>query len=108
MLIFMLLLFVQASALGGPAVLSLLSRHISNNKKEVLVIAVEDNLTSMKVSTSGLWGDKNEIIKKYGRYHNIVHARSYAECAGLLAAHKAGILFESLTSHVSSIPITRL
>lgn len=39
---------------------------------------------------------------------NIVFARSYAEAAGFIAAHKAGILFESITSIVKSISITEL
>ena len=38
----------------------------------------------------------------------VVHVRSYAECAGVLAAHRGGIRLDSLTSRVPTIPITRL
>ena len=41
-------------------------------------------------------------------YQNVVYVRSYAECAGVLAAHKAGILLSSITSIVHKIPVTRL
>ena len=41
-------------------------------------------------------------------YQNVVYVRSYAECAGVLAAHKAGILLSSITSNVPKIKVTRL
>lgn len=42
-------------------------------------------------------------------YHeHILIVRSYAEAAGYIAAHKAGIDFESITSHVDHVPITQL
>lgn len=78
------------NALGGPSVLNC----IANNK---LVIAVEDNETSMDVPTD-----------VFPKHKNIIKARSYAEAAGLLAAHKAGVLFESLTSTVRPIKCTSL
>jgi hypothetical protein len=81
------------NALGGPAVLSFLSRN-------VLVIAVLDNETSMNVEAT-------DLIKNI-KSKNVLFARSYAEAAGYLAAHKAGILFESITSKVSFIPIKQL
>jgi hypothetical protein len=34
----------------------------------------------------------------------IMEVNSYAEAAGIILAHKNGILFESLTSMVSNIP----
>ena len=43
--------------------------------------------------------------KKLG---NIIIARSYAEAAGLIVAHKAGILRESITSKVSPVSIFEL
>eukprot|EP00595_Chromulina_sp_UTEXLB2642_P000920 CAMPEP_0196762016 /NCGR_PEP_ID=MMETSP1095-20130614/1348_1 /TAXON_ID=96789 ORGANISM="Chromulina nebulosa, Strain UTEXLB2642" /NCGR_SAMPLE_ID=MMETSP1095 /ASSEMBLY_ACC=CAM_ASM_000446 /LENGTH=314 /DNA_ID=CAMNT_0042112231 /DNA_START=211 /DNA_END=1152 /DNA_ORIENTATION=- len=67
-------------ALGGPAVLSF----ISQNK---LIIAIDENQTSMLVKPIDL------SIQSKG---NIVIARSYAEAAGFIVAHKEGILFESL------------
>jgi len=79
---------MQASALGGPAVLQFRSRG-------VLVIAVEDNETCMKADAVSL-----------NLKDRVVHARSYAEATGLLAAHKAGILFQSLTSIVAPIAVT--
>lgn len=83
---------VPADALGGPAVLSFLSQG-------KLIVAVIDNHTTMSVNAEALIGSRNA---------NIVMARSYAEAAGLVAAHKAGILFESLTAQVPSIPIIDL
>lgn len=82
---------VPADALGGSAVLSF----IALGK---LIVAVEDNKTCMKASLTEL-----KISSK-----NIVVARSYAEAAGILAAHKAGILLESITNNVESVPITFL
>ena len=78
------------NALGGPSVLNC----IANNK---LVIAVEDNETSMSVSSTA-----------FPKYKNIIRARSYAEAAGLLAAHKAGILFESLAPTIGPVARTIL
>lgn len=80
---------VPANALGGPAVLSFLSLG-------KLIVAVTDNLTTMAADAKSL-----EIQDSA----NVVMARSYAEAAGLIAAHKAGILFESLTSRVSPIKV---
>ena len=85
-----IIMMAQASALGGPAVLQFLSRG-------VLVVAGEDNETCMQADAAAL-----------GVQGRVVLARSYAEAAGLLAAHKAGILFESLTSTVSPVIVTDL
>mmetsp|Transcript_4210 Transcript_4210/g.5789 ORF Transcript_4210/g.5789 Transcript_4210/m.5789 type:complete len:192 (-) Transcript_4210:34-609(-) len=84
------------NALGGPAVLSFLARG-------VLVIAVQENETSMKVDRDGLLGQQG--VLGGGR---VALARSYAEAAGLLAAHRAGISFESLTAKVEPVRVIEL
>jgi len=100
---------VPASALGGPAVLSMLARG-------TLVIAVEENTSAMKVTAEDLklttayntdW-QRSQGEADGKSVYNVVKARSYTEAVGLLAAHKAGILFESLTTSVSRIPVKRL
>jgi len=58
---------------------------------------VQDNLTAMQVDPSVLPSDER-----------IVMVRSYAEAAGLLVAHKQGILREALTLMVPALPITYL
>jgi hypothetical protein len=116
-------------------------------RKEVLVVAVEENTSAMKVTAEELlsWtdtrtstttgnnnsnsnsdgngdvknntreGEEGEEQEEEGKkdsslrhFKNVVYVRSYAECAGVLAAHKAGILLDSITAHVPSIPVTRL
>ena len=62
-----------ASALGGGAVLSFLSRG-------VLVIAVGENTSVMQAEAASL----GPVASK------VVHARSYAEAAGLVMAHREG------------------
>jgi hypothetical protein len=94
---------VPYDALGGVAVLEMLARG-------TLVVAVRENLTSMDVTPAALQllppeapsGSSNRSSR------NIVVARSYCEAAGLLAAHRAGILFDSLTPAVPHIPVTTL
>ena len=140
----------KVSALGGATVLSLISRHLEtvypeigengyqekpylrrNGKKEVLVIAVEENETAMQVTGESLLnikiknennknenekmvnsdvqnGEKNSKNDYSDLYGNVVYVRSYAECAGILAANKAGILLSSITSYVPKIKVTRL
>jgi hypothetical protein len=78
--------------LGGPAVLAFL-------QQGKLIVAVEDNVTSMKITKENFPADYQQ---------HIVIARSYPEAAGLLAAHKAGILFEALSPKVSSVTVTQL
>jgi hypothetical protein len=80
---------VPINALGGSATLSFLSQ----NK---LIIAVEDNQTTMRV-------DVQALLANHHGDHNIIIAKSYAEAAGLIAAHRAGILLESLTSSVKAV-----
>lgn len=112
---------LQANALGGASVLSFLSRHLEsvtksgekeesvtmrrNGKKEVLIIAVEENETAMRVTAPALLSESGEDDDLF---RNVVYARSYAECAGILAAHKAGILLSSISSFVPRIKVTRM
>jgi len=89
---------LQADALGGAAVLAFVSQG-------TLVVAVDENKTSMQATSPDLFPmhlNSNKLQQ------NIVFARSYAEAAGIIAAHKAGILLESITSTVTSIPIEEL
>ena len=106
-----------------------------NGKKEVLIIAVEENKTAMRVTANSLINNnENNLLANSGYsnsnkknnisidkdnnnnnnnnnselYQNVVYVRSYAECAGVLAAHKSGILLSSITSNVPKIKVTRL
>jgi len=87
---------VPVTALGGPAVLSFLS-------KGVLIIAVESNKTTMKASYSDLFPNKND-----NKNNNVIYVQSYFEAAGVLAAHKVGILYDSITPSIDTIPIKYL
>lgn len=66
---------VPKDAYGGGAVMSLAE------KEDVLVIGVEENVTGLGIGP--------EVVGM--RRDRIVWARSYAEAAGFLAAHKEGI-----------------
>lgn len=81
---------VPCTALGGSAVLSLLARG-------TLVIAVEENESAMDVSSDKLLG------ATAGGRGGVVRARSYAEAAGIVMAHRNGILLESLTAKVPAL-----
>ncbi len=91
--------------MGGAAALAFLARG-------TLVVAVTDNKTAMKVTSDELFGQLTNSTVSSGDVPafkpNVVVVRSYAEAAGILVAHKSGILFESITSHVKSISITEL
>ena len=78
---------VPANAFGGAAVMNLAAR------PDVLVIAVKCNKTTMNVPPSavGIVGSK------------VVYAASYAEAAGFLAAHKAGIDIAALGTDVPRV-----
>ena len=100
------------NALGGPAVLAFLAQG-------ALIIAVQENETSMRVTAESLYPSStpsdscdNSIhssgSKRGSKRGNIVIARSYAEAAGLLAAHKAGILLQSITGRVDPLSVTEL
>jgi hypothetical protein len=77
-----------ASALGGGSVLSFLSRG-------ALVIAVEENTSVMQAEAATLGPGASTVV----------HARSYAEAAGLIMAHKEGLLFDSLTAKVPPLAL---
>ena len=90
-----------------------------NGKKEVLIIAIEENSSVMEVRAENLLNEKinkmdssinnsNDSYDSDNLYRNVVYVRSYAECAGVVAAHKAGILLSSLTSHVPKINVRKL
>lgn len=70
-----------------------------------MILAVKENQTSMKVDKSSLL---NFLPKEQAERAKIIEVQSYAEAAGYLLAMKEGILFESLTSHVSRIPLLQL
>lgn len=74
---------VPATACGGSALLSL-------SQSRALIIAVEENQTSMQVPPESLG------IKAIG-----VH--SYLEALGILVAHRAGISAEALSPSLSSL-----
>lgn len=84
---------VPADALGGPATLSLMSRG-------ALIIAVEENETYMETPADALKWDRSNC--------NIIRVRSYAEATGIIAAHREGINFESITSKVTPISVHEL
>ena len=83
---------VPASALGGSAVLSF----IALGK---LVIAIEENNTCMKTTMADLNLQSST---------NIIPVRSYFEAVGVLAAHKAGINLQSISSQLDPVPVTFL
>jgi Protein of unknown function (DUF3326) len=68
---------------------------------DVLIIAVEENETSMRASADVLfpssWPDR------------VLKVRSYAEAAGIIAAHREGIFLEAIMgSGVDPIQVTEL
>lgn len=78
---------VPANAFGGSAVMSIAAF------PNTLVIAVRANQTALNVSPSSVGIDENRVI----------YANSYAEAAGLIAAHRAGISLAAIGSHVSPL-----
>lgn len=78
---------VPADAFGGAAVMSVAAR------PDTLVIAVGANKTALNVRPRDVGIDERRITL----------ANSYAEAAGFLAAHRAGIDIASLGAHVSSL-----
>lgn len=83
---------VPLSACGGSAVLSFASR------PNVLLVVVEENETLMGATPEVLGLDKAGC--------QLRRVRSYMEAVGLLAAHRAGILPDALTSQMP--PMRRL
>lgn len=78
---------VPADAFGGSALMSLA------RKRDVLIIAVRENETALDVSPESVGIDQSRVV----------FATSYAEAAGFLAAHKAGIDITALGSCVAPL-----
>lgn len=78
---------VPADAFGGPALMALAAR------SDVLVIAVEENATALDVPPEAVGIDRGRVV----------FAKSYAEAAGFIAAHKAGIFLPALSTKISSL-----
>jgi hypothetical protein len=124
-----------AGALGGAAVLSLIGRHTHNtlpqaqaqaqgqgqgqaSKRGLLLISVGDNASNMRATPRALGldvvldplppGPGPGAGPGAGPGVTVVHARSYAEAAGLMAAHKSGILLPSIGASVPPLGLTRL
>lgn len=95
----------------------------------VPVIAVHDNHTTMRVSAADLQqplSDQHQRIDRFmvsdasamsniaenkganSSMGQIIHARSYAEAAGIIVALKNGILVKSTMPHVPPTAITAL
>lgn len=87
---------VPVDAMGGPAVLSFMSRDCSSSGgTPPLVIAVQENESAMRVTADALQRQQGQGLGQgqgKEKYPGVVVARSYAEAAGILAAHRAGIL----------------
>jgi hypothetical protein len=80
-------IIVPASAFGGGAVMSFAAR------PDVLVIAVDANSTAVRVPPTAVGISESRILR----------AKSYAEAAGFIAAHKAGIDITALSASVPPI-----
>lgn len=75
---------VPANSFGGSAVMSLAAN------PNVLVVAVTENSTALNVSPQSVGIDPSQVL----------FARSYAEAAGYIAAHKVGLDIPSLSCTV--------
>lgn len=75
---------LPADCFGSPAVLSLAERD------SVLLIAVDENKTAINVAPQTVGIAPSRVVR----------AKSYAEAAGFMAAHKAGIDIAALHAHV--------
>lgn len=82
---------VPADAFGGAALMSFAAR------ADVLVVAVEENVTGLGVGPDAIGIPPSRVT----------WVRNYAEAAGVLAAHKAGIALRSLSSRVPKIPLIK-
>lgn len=76
-------LIVPATACGGSAVLSL-------SRRQTLILAVEDNATTLNVPPESLG-------------ISVVRVRSYLEAIGVMAAHQAGVSSEALVGKISGL-----
>jgi hypothetical protein len=79
---------VPADAFGGAALMSFAER------KGVMLVAVEENVTGLGVGPEAVGIARDRVV----------WVRNYAEAAGVLAAHKAGIPLRSLSASVPRIP----
>lgn len=78
---------VPACAFGGAGIMQIGAR------EDTLVIAVKDNRTVVDVSPGEVGIDEKRVVT----------VASYAEAAGIIAAHRAGIDLSSLTAQVPSL-----
>lgn len=96
------------NALNGPGITALL-------EQRKLVIAVEENRTCMDASPETIAVHAVRLFDTHSKAlitktspepdrPCVLVARSYAEAAGYLAAHRAGILLNALTPHVPRTP----
>jgi hypothetical protein len=93
---------VPHDALGSPAVFAFLERNMRSSsvkKKKTLIIAVEENQTSMNVTRASFSPEEQQYI---------LPVKSYAEAAGWLLADKTGILPSSLTPRVPGVRVSEL
>jgi len=86
---------VPASACGGSAVLSL------SRRRGVIIVVVEENKTVMGATPEVLGLDRSQAQGGC----RVVRVANYLEAAGVLAAHRAGLLAESLRPHHSAVTI---
>lgn len=86
-----------ASAIGGPAVLSLLGGGRETGQA-TLLIAVEENETLMKTTPE-------ELLPRQMEAGRVVRVKTYLEAMGLLAAHRAGLNPAALTATVPRVRV---
>jgi len=86
-----------ASAIGGPAVLSLLGGGRETGQA-TLLIAVEENETLMKATPE-------ELLPRQMAAGRVVRVKTYLEAMGLLAAHRAGLNPAALTAKVPRVRV---
>lgn len=80
---------VPADSFGGSAIMSLAAT------RGVMVVAVLENTTALEVNPASVGIDPNKVI----------FANSYAEAAGFIAAHKAGLDISALGKRVPSLSL---
>jgi hypothetical protein len=80
------------------------------SNRGLLLISVDDNASNMRATPRALGLDVDLAPSPPGPWPGVtvVHARSYPEAAGLMAAHKNGILLPSIGATVSPLGLTRL
>lgn len=80
-------MIVPADSFGGSAVMNL------GSNRDILIVAVTENVTALNVSSQLVGVNPAKVL----------YARSYAEAAGYIAAHKAGVDILSLGSFVPQL-----